>query len=87
MKITVRMDDITPDMDWENFTAFEKMFEAYGILPLLGIVPDNQDPKLAVGKAREDFWDKMKALQKKVTALLCMAVIMFIQPEREALFP
>lgn len=65
MKVTVRMDDITPDMDWKSFTAFEKLFEKYGIRPLLGIVPDNRDEKLSVDPVREEFWDRMKTLQKK----------------------
>ena len=41
MKIAFRMDDITPDMDWKSFEAFEQLFERYGCYPLLGIVPDN----------------------------------------------
>lgn len=65
MKITIRMDDITPDMDWESFEAFERMFQKYGIRPLLGIVPDNCDPKLSVNAPRADFWEKMQALQKE----------------------
>ena len=48
MKIAFRMDDITPDMDWKSFEAFEQLFERYGCYPLLGIVPDNLDPKLSV---------------------------------------
>ncbi len=65
MKVTVRMDDITPDMDWKSFAAFEKLFEKYGIRPLLGIVPDNRDEKLSVDPAKNEFWDKMRQLQKK----------------------
>lgn len=65
MKITIRMDDITPDMDWESFGAFEEMFRKYGIRPLLGIVPDNRDPKLSVDAPKEAFWEKMLALQKE----------------------
>ena len=56
MKIAFRMDDITPDMDWKSFEAFEQLFERYGCYPLLGIVPDNLDPKLSVDPAREAFW-------------------------------
>ena len=65
MKIAFRMDDITPDMDWKSFEAFEQLFERYGCYPLLGIVPDNLDPKLSVDPAREAFWKKMQELQKK----------------------
>lgn len=65
MKITVRMDDITPDMDWESFDAFCALFEKYEIRPLLGIVPENADPKLQIGAADSHFYEKMKELQKK----------------------
>ena len=65
MKITIRMDDITPDMDWESFEAFERMFRKYGIRPLLGVVPDNRDPKLSVDAPRAEFWERMRALQKE----------------------
>lgn len=46
MKIAVRMDDITPDMNWNNFNFFLSLFEQTGISPLLGIVPDNRDKSL-----------------------------------------
>lgn len=63
MKIAVRMDDITPDMDWEKFEAFKKILDSHGIKPLLGIVPDCKDNHLHKTGEAEDFWDKMKALQ------------------------
>lgn len=65
MKIAVRMDDITPDMNWENFSFFQDLFEQTGITPLLGIVPENRDAKLSCEKAREDFYERMKKLKKE----------------------
>lgn len=62
MKIAVRMDDITPDMDWESFRFFQRLFEEAGITPLLGIVPQNRDEALRVSEAREDFWAWMAKL-------------------------
>lgn len=64
-KIAVRMDDITPDMNWENFNFFQGLFKETGITPLLGIVPDNQDPKLCCGAVREDFYEVMKDLERE----------------------
>lgn len=55
MKIAVRLDDITPDMDWEKFRRLEKILDKNHIAPLLGIVPDNQDPNLMRNEAVEDF--------------------------------
>ncbi len=65
MKIAVRMDDITPDMNWENFYFFQGLFKRNGITPLLGIVPENRDAKLSCEKAREDFYECMKTLKKE----------------------
>lgn len=65
MKIAVRMDDITPDMDWENFNFFLDLFKKAEISPLLGIVPDNRDKNLRRGSAHEDFYELIKNLEKK----------------------
>ncbi len=58
MKIAFRMDDITPDMDWKSFEAFEQLFERYGCYPLLGIVPDNLDPKAVGGSGTGSVLEK-----------------------------
>lgn len=62
MKIAVRLDDITPDMNWDNFNFFRDLFKETGITPLLGIVPENQDENLTKGVEREDFFEVMRAL-------------------------
>ena len=64
MKIAVRMDDITPDMDWERFLAFKEILDAAGIRPLIGVVPDNKDENLHRAKAAGDFWEYIKDLQE-----------------------
>ena len=57
MKIAVRMDDITPDMDWKSFLKFEKLLDKYGIAPLIGVVPCNRDTNLMREASRVEFWD------------------------------
>lgn len=64
MKLTIRMDDISPDMDWEKFLAFKALLDVNGIKPLIGVVPDNQDENLHRADFRTDFWDYMKELQE-----------------------
>ena len=59
---TIRLDDITADMNWEHFDRLREAFDRTGIYPLLGIVPDNHDPKLKPGQERDDFWSCMKEL-------------------------
>lgn len=72
MKTTVRMDDITPDMDWEKFLEFKALLDKHRIRPLIGVVPDNRDENLNrganKGKEREkigDFWEYIRALQNE----------------------
>lgn len=46
IQMTVRLDDITPDMDWERFWEVKALLDRYGIKPLIGVVPDNRDGML-----------------------------------------
>ena len=64
MKIAIRMDDITADMNWDNFLALKAVFDKYHCRPLIGVVPDNQDENLRVAAPREDFWEYLKELEK-----------------------
>ena len=65
MKIAVRLDDITPDMDWERFYAFKALLDKYQVKPLIGVVPDNRDDNLKGNQenAPADFWNYIKELQ------------------------
>lgn len=65
MKIAVRMDDITADMDWARFRFFQELFEETGITPLLGVVPDCKDKMLQIEKKRGDFYRIMQELKQK----------------------
>lgn len=64
MKIAVRLDDITPDMDWEKFTRFRKLMDEAYVLPLAGVVPDSRDPNLHICDARPGFWDFVNELEE-----------------------
>lgn len=65
MKIAVRLDDITPDMDWEKFRRLEALLDKYHIAPLLGIVPDNQDANLMRNPVMPDFEKYIKKWEDK----------------------
>ena len=60
-----RLDDITPDMKWDNFHQIKEIFDRYQIKPLIGVVPDNQDELLHYEEQRADFWKIIAELQKK----------------------
>ncbi len=67
MKIAVRLDDITPDMDWERFYAFKALLDKYQVKPLIGVVPDNRDDNLkgSQEKAPDNFWKYITELQEE----------------------
>ncbi|MBD5473516.1 MAG: DUF2334 domain-containing protein [Lachnospiraceae bacterium] len=66
MKIAVRLDDITPDMDWERFLEFKKLLDRYQVKPLIGVVPDNKDENLKGSDSGKpgDFWAYLAELKK-----------------------
>ena len=65
MKITIRMDDITPDMDWAKFLRFKELCDLYQVKPLIGVVPANQDTMLHIEKPRTDYWEYLHTLQSE----------------------
>ena len=65
MRIAVRLDDITPDMDWKKFGEVKTLLDNAGICPLVGIVPDNKDPNLHKQESKEDFWRYFATLKDK----------------------
>ena len=65
----IRFDDICPTMDWHKWEEVERILIDNNIRPLLGVVPDNCDPELRVGPAREDFWHKVREWQSRGWAI------------------
>ena len=62
----IRLDDIAAHMAWETFRRFERLFDEFGIKPLLGVIPDNRDAKLKqYPECSGDFWAEMRTLQTR----------------------
>ena len=57
-----RLDDIAPNMHWENYHRVRQLFRKFGIMPLLGVIPDNRDPQLLRFPAvdNEEFWQEVR---------------------------
>lgn len=60
-----RLDDITPDMKWDNFLKAKAIFDKYNIKPLIGVVPDNRDATLHFEESNTEFWNYVAELQKQ----------------------
>jgi len=68
MKIAVRMDDITPDMDWRRFEEFKALLDRNQVKPLIGIIPYNQDQNLNKKNdsfRHPEFWRYMRELKSQ----------------------
>ncbi len=68
-KILIRFDDICPTMNYTQWQRAVELLDKYGARPLLGIVPDCQDPDLLLEQSHTDFWDYLKKLQARGWAL------------------
>lgn len=61
----IRLDDVTPDMDWDKFNQVKTILDRYRICPLIGVVPDNRDRTLHKETQKEEFWNILRELQQK----------------------
>ena len=59
------MDDIAENMNWEMFKRCEMLFNKFDIKPLLGVIPNNQDPDLLKYSKEDYFWSKVKDWQNQ----------------------
>lgn len=62
----LRLDDASDYMNIEKWKRMENLLDEYNIKPLVGIIPENQDPTL-VGVYEQDplFWDKANRWKRK----------------------
>ena len=65
-KYLMRLDDASDYMDVEKWNRMENLLAKYNISPLVGIIPDNQDPSLVQTYPKNmKFWDKVLSWQQK----------------------
>ncbi len=65
----VRFDDICPTMNWAVWDRVEALLDHHGVKPIVAIVPDNRDPKLAYQEPRADFWERARGWQRRGWAI------------------
>ena len=87
MKIAIRMDDITPDMDFEKFHRVKKMLDTYQIKPLIGVVPFNRDSVLTCAPVMEDFPGFLKGLRSEGFEIALHGCYHLYTTKKRGLFP
>jgi predicted deacetylase len=65
----IRMDDACPTMRHAAWSEMEALLDSMGVRPIVGVVPDNADPDLALDARSPGFWDKVRRWQAKGWAI------------------
>ena len=64
-KYLIRLDDACPTMDAAKWQRMEDMLDRYGVRPMVGVIPANNDPKQRIDSEDFTFWDKVKSWVNK----------------------
>lgn len=64
-KYLIRLDDACPTMHAKKWQRMEDLLNAYGVKPLVGVIPANNDPKQMIDSSDGEFWTKVKNWKKK----------------------
>lgn len=63
IKYFFRLDDISPNMNWDNFNLAAEIFKRNNIKPLIAVIPEIKDPRLLNYPINANFWKVVKELQ------------------------
>jgi predicted deacetylase len=61
----IRIDDICPTIKWNLWNRYEEILMENNILPMLAVIPDNKDSRLFCDPPDRNFWDRVRAWQKR----------------------
>lgn len=65
-KYILRLDDIAPNMHWENLSRLRDAAERTGVRPLAGVIPDNRDPYLLANPpCPTSFWNEIREVRDR----------------------
>ena len=55
-KYLIRLDDACPTMDHAKWRLMEEILDRYGVKPMVGVIPHNEDPRLMIDTEETGFW-------------------------------
>lgn len=55
----LRFDDICPTMNWKIWGRVEEIMYKYDIKPIIGVIPENEDPLLNIEPVHPHYWEKL----------------------------
>lgn len=59
-KYLIRLDDACPTMNHVKWQRIFEILDQYGIRPMVGIIPHNEDSKQQIDAPNSDFWNNAK---------------------------
>ena len=65
-------------MDKAKWQRIFNILDYYGVRPMVGIIPHNEDPLQMIDAPDAEFWDEVKYGQKRDMPLQCTAIIIAI---------
>lgn len=69
IKYLIRLDDACPTMDRVKWGRIEEILDHHGIRPMVGVIPQNEDPKQEIDSVDTEFWNKVHQWEKKGWAI------------------
>lgn len=64
-KYLIRIDDACPYMDSKKWLRMEDILDRYGVKPMVGIIPSNEDSETIIDSEDKDFWKKVYGWKDK----------------------
>ena len=64
-RLILRLDDAAERMDIVKWQQMEELLDKYDIKPLVGVIPDCQDPMMEKYETDDRFWDKVHRWKDK----------------------
>lgn len=68
-KYLIRLDDACPTMDRDKWQRMFELLDRYGIKPMVGVIPHNEDPKQMIDAEDPMFWLRAKEWERKGYAI------------------
>lgn len=65
----IRLDDACPTMDARRWQRIEDILDHYGVKPMVGVIPHNEDEKQMIDDENLSFWEKVDCWKDKGWAI------------------
>lgn len=65
----IRLDDACPTMNHAKWLQMEVLLDKYAIKPMVGVIPNNEDPKQKIDDNDSNFWELVHNWGKKGWAI------------------